>query len=87
MIRRMIEFEKEKYGWEFIFLGANIDADAMADRYGIHRSRAVNYHADAKGINNSYKKVNEAVRAVRRNQFDPLAWKKKAEKDYYDRSK
>ncbi|MDX1359274.1 MAG: VWA domain-containing protein [Clostridia bacterium] len=87
MIRKMIEFEKEKYGWEFIFLGANIDADAVADRYGIHRSRAMNYHADSQGVRHSYKEVNDAVKNVRRNQFDPLAWKKKAEKDYYDRKK
>ena len=87
MIRKMIEFEKEKYGWEFIFLGANIDADAVADRYGIHRSRAMNYHADSQGIRHSYREVNDAVKNVRRNQFDPLAWKKKAEKDYYDRKK
>ena len=87
MIRKMIEFEKEKYGWEFIFLGANIDADSVADRYGIHRSRAMNYHADSQGVRHSYKEVNDAVKNVRRNQFDPLAWKKKAEKDYYDREK
>jgi uncharacterized protein YegL len=87
MIRKMIEFEKEKYGWEFIFLGANIDADAVADRYGIHSSRAMNYHADSQGIRHSYREVNDAVKNVRRNQFDPLAWKKKAEKDYYDRKK
>ncbi|MCD6322093.1 MAG: VWA domain-containing protein [Clostridiales bacterium] len=84
-IKRMIEFEKEKYGWEFIFLGANIDADEVASRYGIHKSRAVNYHADAQGLKNSYDKINEAVRDVRQNNFDPISWKKKAEKDFYER--
>jgi len=84
-IKRMIEFEKEKYGWDFIFLGANIDADEVAGRYGIHKSRAVNYHADAQGLKNSYDKINEAVRDVRQNNFDPISWKKKAEKDFYER--
>jgi len=85
MIKKMIELEKEKYGWEFIFLGANIDADKTAGRYGIHKSRAMNYHADSQGLKNSYEKVNEAVRDVRGGSFNAVEWKKRAEKDFYDR--
>ncbi len=87
MIKKMIGFEKEKYGWEFLFLGANIDADGVAEKYGIHKSRAVNYHADTQGLKNSYEKVNDAVRDVRRNKFNAGDWKKKAEEDFYERNK
>ena len=48
-VKQKIERQKEKYGWEFIFIGANIDAVETAARYGIGAERAVNYHADGKG--------------------------------------
>lgn len=86
-VKRMIAHEKEAYGWEFIFLGANIDADEVAGRYGIHRSRAVNYHADAQGIKKTYESINEAVSDVRYSKKISPDWKERAEKDFKERSK
>ena len=64
-IRRMIERQKEKYGWEFLFLGANIDAAAEAKRFGISADRAVDYLADAEGTALNYKVLNNIVSSVR----------------------
>jgi len=61
----MIERQKSKYGWEFIFLGANIDAVEVADRFGVDRSRAQNYHNDGVGIALNYKVVSDAVACFR----------------------
>jgi len=60
-VREMIERQKEKYGWEFIFLGANIDAVETAARFGISAGRAANYHADSEGIQLNYKAVKERI--------------------------
>ena len=46
-VKEMIEHQKSKYGWEFLFIGANIDAVETATRFGIERNRAVNYNADS----------------------------------------
>ena len=64
-VRKMIERQKEKYGWEFLFLGANIDAAAEAKRFGISADRAVNYLADAEGTALNYKVLNNIVSSVR----------------------
>ena len=56
-VKRMIERQKEKYGWEFLFIGANIDAVETAKRYGIGKDRAVNYNADEKGTQVLYESV------------------------------
>ena len=45
----MVQYEQEKYGWEFLFLGANMDAVAAAERYGIHEDHAVRYECDSVG--------------------------------------
>ena len=57
----MIERQKAKFGWEFLFIGANIDAVETAKRYGIEQDRAVNYHADAVGTSIVYESVSKAV--------------------------
>ena len=67
-VSRMIEHQKSKYGWEFIYLGANIDAIATAERYGIGRDRAANYHADAEGTALNYDVVSEAMCCMRASQ-------------------
>ena len=67
-VRKMIELQKEKYGWEFLFLGANIDAAAEAKRFGISPDRAVDYLADAEGTALNYKVLNKAVCSVRRGE-------------------
>jgi len=64
-VRKMIERQKEKYGWEFLFLGANIDAAAEAKRFGISADRAVDYLADAKGTALNYKVLNKVICSVR----------------------
>ena len=64
-VKAMIEHEKQKYGWEFLFIGANIDAGETAARYGIGADRAVNYNADKKGTNIVYDTVATAGCNVR----------------------
>lgn len=64
-VKHMVERQKERYGWEFLFLGANIDAAAEAERFGICKERAVNYHADRKGTAVNYKALSKAVSKVR----------------------
>lgn len=86
-VRKMIETQKKKYGWEFLFLGANIDAEAAAEQYGISRDRAVTYHADEEGTRLNYTVISEAVSSMRNsNQMDPN-WKKKIEEDFEKRKK
>ena len=64
-VKKMIEEQKEKCGWEFLFIGANIDAVETAARYGISDSRAVNYNADGEGTDVLYKSVSNAVFCMR----------------------
>lgn len=82
-VRRMIEHEKEKYGWEFLFLGANIDAAVEAKRFGIDESMAANYHCDEEGTALNYEVISEAITSVRACAA-PLSadWKKKIDADY-----
>ena len=87
-VKRMIRHEKEKYGWEFLFLAANIDAVETAERMGIQRDRAVNYHPDEKGIRMAYKAVSDAVSA-RRACAAPLSadWSEEVDRDYQNRKR
>lgn len=86
-VRRMIQHEKEKYGWEFLFLGANIDAAAEAKRFGISADRAVNYKCDEAGTALNYEVISDAVRSVRAAQ--PLAadWKARIDEDVKKRGR
>ena len=81
-VKKMIERQKEKYGWEFLFIGANIDADETARHFGISEDRAVNYHSDSEGTQLNYEVVSEAICAVRCST--PLGddWKKRIDEDY-----
>ena len=85
-VRQLIERQKEKYGWEFLFLGANIDAVREAARFGIDETRAANYHADSKGTGVIYETVSEAICKVRQCSA-PLSadWKRKVDEDYQKR--
>ncbi len=65
-VRKMIEHQKEKEQWEFLFLGANIDAISVAGRFGIDRSRAVRYEHDAEGTRLNYKVMSNVVSHARR---------------------
>ncbi|MBE6984152.1 MAG: VWA domain-containing protein [Ruminococcaceae bacterium] len=86
-VKQMIEHEKEKYGWEFLFIGANIDAVETAARYGIGRDRAVNYKADRQGTQVLYDSVAQAVCQVRRNAPLSDTWSAKIDEDYKKRTK
>ena len=84
-VRHMIQHEKEKYGWEFLFLGANIDAISTARRFGIGADRAVNYHADSAGTRLNYDAVGKAVSAVRAGRPLSAEWRKDIDADYRGR--
>ena len=85
-VKAMIEHEKTKYGWEFLFLGANIDAVETAGRMGIGADRAVTFRNDSRGIATNYEAVTCAVSAVRRARPLTADWKEQIEKDHRDRS-
>ena len=84
-VKSMVEHEKEKYGWEFLFLGANIDAVAVAGQFGIGADRAVTYHADHEGTALNYDVVSETVSSLRACAAVPSNWKKRIEQDFRSR--
>ena len=86
-VKAMVEKQKNKYGWEFLFLGANIDAVETAGRFGIAEDRAVNFVNDSMGQALNYAEVSEAVRTVR--SCRPLTgdWKRNIDADYKARKK
>ena len=84
-IRRKIEKQKEKYGWEFLFIGANIDAVQTAGRFGIGADRAVNYRADSVGTQVLYSCVNKAVESIRANAPMAANWSEEIEADFNSR--
>ena len=81
-VKQMIERQKARYGWEFLFLGANIDAVETARHFGIGADRAVNYHSDSEGTQLNYEVVSEAICAVRCNAPLGADWKKRIDEDY-----
>jgi hypothetical protein len=81
----MIEHQKSRYNWEFIFLGANIDAVSTARDLGISEDRAVKYHADGEGTILNYNVVSEAIINLRANKEVDATWKEAIEKDYESR--
>ena len=80
-VRRMIERQKEKYGWEFFFIGANIDAVETAAHFGIGRNRAVNYRADAQGTQVLYDTVADTVCAMRADMPISADWGQRIDDD------
>ena len=84
-IKRMIRRQKEKYGWEFLFLGANIDAVETAGHLGIGADRAVNYHCDGEGTRLNYETVARAAAAVRCGIQLDEHWKDDIEADFRSR--
>lgn len=84
-VKKMIERQKEKYGWEFLFLGANIDAVEAAKHFGISEDRAVNYHSDRKGTQLNYEVLSEAICSVRCSAPLGADWKKRIDEDYSKR--
>ena len=86
-VRRMIERQKEKYGWEFLFLGANIDAAKEAARFGIDADRAVNYKCDEEGTALNYEVISAAVCSVRSAQPLSADWKRRIDEDVKKRGR
>ena len=86
-VKKMIERQKSKYGWEFLFIGANIDAVETAANFGIDRDRAVNYNADAKGTRIVYDAVASAVGQVRTNKTLGKNWRNDIDEDFSKRGR
>ena len=84
-VRKMIEHQKNKYGWEFIFLGANIDAIAAAERFGIGEDRATNYNADSEGTLLNYEVISETVSCLRASRPISENWKERIDEDFKKR--
>ena len=84
-VKEMIERQREKYGWEFLFLGANIDAAKEAARFGISAERAANYHADHQGTGLVYEAVNAAVCSVRASKTLENDWRASIDEDFKSR--
>ena len=85
-VKKLIEKQKEA-GWEFLFLGANIDAVETAKHFGIAEDRAVTYLADAQGTALNFQVLEEAVSAVRASAPLKRSWKKRIDADYNRRKK
>lgn len=86
-VKEMIARQKEKHGWEFLFLGANIDAVETAGRFGIGADRAVNYHCDSRGTQLNYEVLGETVAMFRSNAPITEDWKKRIDEDYETRGR
>ena len=86
-VKSMIERQRETYGWEFLFLGANIDAAREAARFGIRADCAADYHADSIGTEAVYESVCEAVCQVRRAAPLKASWKQRIDADFKGRKR
>lgn len=92
-VKRLIEKQKEKYGWEFIFIGANIDAFAEAQKFGIDEGRTVNYTYDKKGMGLVFEGISKAVCSVMNAKtlyeagecLDEEEWKEEIASDFLKR--
>ena len=86
-VRRMIERQQTKYGWEFLFLGANIDAAAEARRFGIRADRAADYHADSAGTALNFEVLSQTVSCMRAGAPISKEWKTRITADHKNRKK
>ncbi|WP_373778423.1 hypothetical protein [Glaesserella sp.] len=84
-VKRLIETQKEKENWEFLFLGANIDAVSVAGSFGIDSSKAVKYKSDSRGTQKNYEVLNQAIQDVRAGKALDSHWKKEIEQDLEQR--
>ncbi len=84
-VKQMIERQKTKYNWEFLFLGANIDAVETAGKFGIQADRAVNYHSDKKGTALNYEVLSDAITSIRASKSLNCDWKKRIDEDFRSR--
>lgn len=86
-IEHMIERQKKHYNWEFIFLGANIDAVAEAKRFGIGEDRAVTYNCDKEGVEMNYRVISDTVCSMRMDEQIGGEWKEEIDDDYRRRGR
>lgn len=86
-INNMINHQKSIFNWEFIFLGANIDAAEVSEKIGIDKSRAQNFHADKKGMSLNYETMSDVVKNYRNHSRINDDWKDRIDSDYKSRSK
>ena len=86
-VKAMIQRQKEKHGWEFLFLGANIDAVETAASFGIGADRAVNYNCDSTGTALNYRVLSDTICAVRASKPISAEWKREIDADYAKRGK
>jgi uncharacterized protein YegL len=84
-VKKMVEHQKSKYSWDFIFLGANIDAIKTANSFGISADMATNFVSDSVGTQLNYKIVSEVVSSFRKGKNVDKSWKDEIEKDYKKR--
>jgi len=84
-VKKMIERQKAEFGWEFLFIGANIDAVQTAAQFGIGHDRAVNYHADSQGTQVLYETLCAPISAMRSNKAIDADWGRDISKDYNSR--
>ena len=84
-VKAMVKRQKEKYGWEFLFLGANIDAVETAAHFGIEEERAVTFHNDAKGQQLNYRVLSKAMSSMRACAPVGREWKEEIEVDFKSR--
>ncbi len=86
-VKQMVERQKQKYGWEFIFLGANIDAIETAKSFGISEERAANFVNDESGIDVMYRAQCCLMSDIRKSRVNERSWKANVDADYRRRSK
>ena len=90
-VRKMVKFQTEEWGWEFLFLGANIDAVEVAKDIGVGAERAVDFVCDGGGVGLGYDAVDRAVRNVRNRRRvedaddDGCSWRDQVDRDYQAR--
>jgi uncharacterized protein YegL len=86
-IKKMITVETDEYGWEFIFLGANIDSIGEAHRMGIRKERVANYHNDHIGTTTNYETLSDTIKEFRMENMIRDDWNQKINEDFKKRSK
>lgn len=84
-IKEIIEHKQKKYGWEFIFLGANIDAVSTAQSYGIKPEMSADYCCDEKGTELNFEVISDTVSALRTTNTMPSNWSQRIKKDHKKR--
>lgn len=83
-VKKLISRQQEKYGWEFVFLGANIDAAETAESLGIGRETAVDYLSDSDGSTVLYEAMSRAVCGIRKGVklAKSAEWRAEIDNDY-----